>query len=194
MTKIFLDANVLYSTTIRSLFIWLNANDTVKIFWSMETWDEVFTAYSTHHEASESNRFRSSMTEVIATYPDCLTRATPLSTPMGLKDQKDEHVIAAAFECGASYVVTNDKPLLNEDLSKVDLVAIEPDDLLMTLAKNTPLDVIEGVHAHIASLRKSQPSIASYLQSLRNAGLVTFAAWLERRRKAKKLFAEVWNR
>ena len=192
MIKIFVDANVLYSNAIRSLFIWLNTNDAIKIYWSMEAWEEVFAAYAKHHSDVDSNKFRAAMMEAVAAYPECLVQTVRSPIPVGLKDAKDEHIVAAAVECGADYVVTNDGALLDEDLTKLDLITIKPDDMMMVLAEATSLAVVQGVRDHVASLQKSRPSIATYLQGLRNAGIEKFADWLERRRKAKKLFPELW--
>lgn len=192
MNRVFLDANVLYSNTARSLLIWLHINGAVDVFWSMEVWEEGFAAYARTHDAAIADRFRSAMTRnAIASYPSCMVQL-PTFKAIGLKDPDDEHVVAAAIECTADYLVTNDETLLSENLTKFDLAAIRPDDVMMDLTKTARLSVIQSVHDHISNLPISRPSLASYMQSLRKAGLEKFADWTEQQRKAKKLFAEVW--
>jgi len=193
MTKVFLDANILYPNTVRSLFIWLHKSGTVEIFWSMGVWEEAFTVFSRSHNDIESARFRSVITEkVIAGYPECLVADLSQPTFLGLKDKNDEHVVAAAASCNADYLISDDGVLLGEDLSKTSLIALKPDDLMIKLVSESPQSVVRSVHDHIENLPKTRPSIATYLQSLRNSGLTKFAGWSEQRQKSKKLFSEVW--
>jgi predicted nucleic acid-binding protein len=193
MTMVFLDANVLYSNTTRSLFVWLHINKVIEVCWSMEVWEETFIAFGRSHNSLETTKFRSSMTKnAITGYP--LSMVRPLKYPaVGLKDINDEHVVAAARTCNADYLVTLDEALLAEDLTKLYLVQIKPDDLIMgVLLKTTPKTVVQSVQDHITNLSKSKPTLPVYLEGLRKAGLIGFAEWLESQRKSKKLFAEVW--
>ena len=90
MIKVFLDANVLYSNTMRSLFIWLHVNRVVEIYWTMEVWEEVFRGYGRKNDATKTESFRSSLTKnAIAEYPSCMVRLSPFE-PIGLKDYNDE--------------------------------------------------------------------------------------------------------
>lgn len=194
MKKVFLDANTLYSGTTRSLFIWFHKNLVIEVFWSAEVWEEVFAAYARSHDAVEANKFRAAIVNnAITLYSECMVRLTE-HTPIGLKDPDDEHVFAAAKECNADYLVTSDEQLLRENLSEHQIIQTRPDDLIADLLiKESPIVVAKSAHDHISSLVVTKPSIASYKQSLRRAGLEKFADWLEQRQKARKLFAEVWN-
>jgi predicted nucleic acid-binding protein len=97
MSKVFLDANILYSNTLRSLFIWLHKGQVIKVFWSMEVWEEAFNAFSRSHDADMSNKFRSSMLKnAITVYTECMVRVYDF-TPIQLKDPNDEHVLSAAM-------------------------------------------------------------------------------------------------
>lgn len=73
MNKVFLDANILYSNTLRSLFIWLHVNRVIRIFWTIEAWEEAFIAFGRTNDLATATRFRGSMTKnAIAMYPECL--------------------------------------------------------------------------------------------------------------------------
>jgi hypothetical protein len=61
MFNVFLDANILYSGTCRSLFIWLHVNRAVEIYWSQEVWNEVFRNFAEKNEVEKSARFKMSM-------------------------------------------------------------------------------------------------------------------------------------
>ncbi len=172
MTKVFLDANVLYSNTTRSHFIWLHINRAVDVFWSMEVWEEAFNAYARTHDPNVAAKFRSSMTRnAITGYPACMINTPTSFVPIGLKDPNDEHVVAAATACDADYLVTSDADLLAEDLSKFDLIQIKPDDFMITvLTKATPLLAVQSVRDHMANLIKTKPSISSHLRCFATQG------------------------
>jgi predicted nucleic acid-binding protein len=193
MTRVFLDANVLYSNTLRSLFIWLHKDRVIEVFWSMEVWEEAFAAFTRNNDAEKAHKFRASMIKnAITLHTECLVRV-PEHSSAGLSDPNDEHVVAAAIESGSDYLVTNDKPLLQDALRNHDIKQIRPDDLISKLLiGESPAGVIRSVHDHIASLTNSRPSIAYYLTSLENAGLAEFASWLNERNETGKLFSEVW--
>ena len=72
MKKVFLDANVLYSSTNRSLFIWLHTNKVVEIYWSQPAWDEVFKNYGIKNPKKDMS-FRSSMKKnAIDKFNECM--------------------------------------------------------------------------------------------------------------------------
>ncbi len=55
MIKVFLDANILYSNTSRSLFVWLHVNGIIEIYWSYDVWQEVFEAFRKNQPAEHNN-------------------------------------------------------------------------------------------------------------------------------------------
>ncbi len=116
MFKVFLDANILYSGTCRSLLIWLHVNRAVEIYWSQEAWDEVFRNFADKNDVDKSVRFKSSMQKnAIDEFPECMV-SPGFFTPVGLKDKDDEHILAAAVVASADFLLTNDVILLDEVL------------------------------------------------------------------------------
>ena len=178
MKKVFLDANVLYSGTNRSLFIWLHTNKVVEIYWSQPAWDEVFKNYGINNPEKDMS-FRSSMKKnAIDKFNECMV-SLATHAPMGLKDKDDEHILAAAVQSNCEYLLTNDLILLSEALqAALTITLMSPDDFLSEVAvKYASESVRQSVEDHINSLN-SKPSKADYLSSLNKSQLTKFAAWL----------------
>jgi predicted nucleic acid-binding protein len=175
--KVFLDANVLYSNTCRSLFIWLDTNGIVEISWSKEAWDEVFRNFAEKNDALTSTRFQSSMQKnAIGMFPRCMV-SLPKFKRIGLRDKDDEHILAAAIQAGASYLLSNDEVLLNEKLpAACKIKLMRPDEFLVSVAmKRAPKGVLSAAESHRKSLIKSKPTQQEYIKSLHKAGLVKFS-------------------
>jgi predicted nucleic acid-binding protein len=178
MSKVFLDANILYSGTCRSLFIWLHVNRAVEMYWSQEAWDEVFRNFAEKNDADKSARFKSSMQKnAIDEFPECMISPGSF-TPVGLKDRDDEHILAAAVVAGADFLLTNDIVLLGEALpTSLAVKIMKPDDFLVDVASlKNPESVKQSVHDHIQSL-KSKPSRIIYSDNLTKSGLGKFAQY-----------------
>ena len=172
MSKVFLDANILYSGTCRSLFIWLHVNRAIEMYWSQEAWDEVFRNFAEKNDADKSARFKSSMQKnAIDEFPECMI-SPGFFTPVGLKDKDDEHILAAAVVAGADFLLTNDIVLLGEVLpASLDVKIVKPDDFLVDVASlKNPESVKQSIHDHVQSL-KSNPTSEIYTASLVKAGL-----------------------
>ena len=178
--KVFLDATILYSGTCRSLFIWLHTNNVVEIYWTQEAWNEVFRNFSKKNEPDLSAKFKRSMQKnVINEFTECLI-SLELFTPIGLKDKDDEHILAAAVQINAKYLLTNDEVLLKENLpNSMKVILIKPDDFLVEIALiNSPQLVLDAVESHQNSLKTSRPDKTKYLESLKKAGLVKFSRFI----------------
>ncbi len=181
MKKAFLDANVLYSGTCRSLFIWLHTNKVVEIYWSQSAWNEVFRNFEINNGVEVGAKFQTSMQKnAIDKYPEHMVRVDSF-TPVGLKDKDDEHILAAAVQVNADFLLTNDVILFSENLSeKISVKLIKPDDFLVDeAALYSPEAIKQSVNDHINNLSKTKPSRDNYLESLKRSQLGRFAAWLD---------------
>ncbi len=193
MEKIVLDANVLYSNTLRGLFLWLHWNRICEIVWSQEIWDEVFRNYGKKDE-EKKRRFRASITSaVFPHFPGCLRPLQPGFPLLGLPDADDEHVAALARQEQAALVVTfNIKDFPAAALRAVQLERVHPDRYLCQLLENSPDAVKGSVADQIRSLKFMKPKIADYFASLRKNKSTKFAAALERAAESGTLFPEIW--
>ncbi len=192
MEKIVLDANVLFSNSLRNFFLWLSWNNLCEIVWSQELWDEVLRNYSDDPEKTE--KFRKHVMEVI--FGKFATSMRTLPEKYGilnLPDKGDEHVVALARQELASYIVTfNLKDFPNDVLGKIGIESVHPDSYLCRRFDEAPEEVKAVIQQAIASYTESKPSKATYFGSLRNAKVPEFAERLEDADDDEELFPEVW--
>ena len=107
MSKVVLDANVLYSNTLRNLFLWLSWNNLVEVFWSEEIWTEVFRNYSKDQKRNEDfkNHIASS---VLVKFESSMKNLKSGYTLVGLPDKDRD-----------SFLFTT-KPEINRNKKKKD--------------------------------------------------------------------------
>lgn len=179
MIKVFLDANVLYSNTVRSLFIWLHVNGAVQIYWSVEAWEEAFRSFESKNGHEKGLRFRASMRKnAIDKFSECMVDPHPI-TAIGLKDPDDEHILSAAIKCESEFLLTNDATFVGEPLpSEVKTTLASPDIFLSNLIVSNPVMVRQSVQDHIRSL-SSKPTFEVYRESLRKSGVPSVASFIE---------------
>lgn len=118
---------------------------------------------------------------VIDMYPECNVKTTSYKVA-GLRDKDDEHILAAAVQAQASYLLTYDEVLLKETLPlSYEIKLLSPDDFLIEEALlRGPKAVFDATESHRKSLIKSNPSREQYIESLDRAGLVKFSRVLKR--------------
>jgi hypothetical protein len=84
-----------------------------------------------------------------------------------LPDPDDRHVLAAAFHCGASAIVTyNLADFPAASLAPFDIEAQHPDAFIGTLLDVDEAAVCAATRRHRLSLRKPAKSVAEYLKTL----------------------------
>lgn len=89
-----------------------------------------------------------------------------------LPDPDDRHVLAAAIECGASYIVTQNLDDFPEAaLAPEGIEAVSPDQFALLLMDRSLGPVIASVAEHWQSLRNPPRSREEYLASLERCGL-----------------------
>lgn len=179
--KVFLDANILYSNTCRSLFIWLHQGGVVEIKWSQTAWDEVFRNYSLKNTSADAIKFQKSMEKnAISFFKDVKVSGYKLNV-VGLTDPDDEHIVSAAVASDSDVVITDDKVLIQDlDTKGINPIGMTPDDFLMDISVQLVSDlVLYSVRNHINSLTKTNPTKSDYVQSLNKAGMPIFADWID---------------
>jgi hypothetical protein len=99
-----------------------------------------------------------------------------------LPDPKDIHVLAAAIEINATHIVTSNlRDFPAAILEPHGINALSPNDFVMYLAYNSPLQVIKAVKMQHANLKHPSLSPTQFLNQLEFHGLEPFAAWLRER-------------
>ena len=89
-----------------------------------------------------------------------------------LPDPNDRHVLAAAIQCGARAIVTdNVRDFPERALASHGLEAMDPDKFVLALVKATPDPVIAVVQRQAAALRSPPCSAEDLLAKLARQGL-----------------------
>lgn len=180
----FYDANVLYSAQLRDFLMRLALGKVVKARWSErvhEEWMRNVHADYSDITKEDLRRIRSLMDEAL---PDALTegyedRIEDLSLP----DPSDRHVLAAAIQARADYIVTfNERDFPASGLESWNVEAIGPDELVSGLFDQMPDAIIEVASAHRQSLTRPPKTSGEYLELLGNCGLEETAQLLKEQR------------
>jgi predicted nucleic acid-binding protein len=174
--KVFLDANVLYSNAVRSLFIWLHINRAVQLYWSQKVWEEAFLAFSRNNGDELAARFRASMmNNVLTLYSECIVRDYA-DKDHGLGDKDDNHVVSAALGTEVDFLLTFDLKLIADCRDRFSFSAKDPDTFLVrVVSKKSPAALKQSLVDHFRSLTTSKPSWAEYITGLERAGLKKFS-------------------
>lgn len=192
MSKVILDANVLYSNTLRNLFLWLSWNNLVEVFWSEEIWNEVFRNYSKDQKKNQDfqNHIASS---VMVKFESSMKNLKSGYTPVGLRDGDDEHVVALARQENIELVLTfNLVDFPEKMLAAYKVKALHPDIFLCELFHKSPSEVKETIFNLISESKKTKPTKVRYLETLAKANVKGFAAKLEESDRSGNLFPEAW--
>ena len=193
MEKIILDANVLYSNTLRGLFLWLAWNKVLSCVWSQEIWDEVFRNHSENVDKEKAFRQHINNT-VFSSFPTSMIVLEVKDSSVGLPDKNDEHVVELARQEEINKIVTfNLKDFPSKTLEPLGILATNPDIYLCGLFDQFPFEVKETVCQHIKANTELRPTKTRYFQSLKKANAIAFAKKLEEEDVSNNLFSEVWN-
>lgn len=99
-------------------------------------------------------------------------------------DPDDAHVVAAAIECKAQYIVTdNIKHFPEETLAEFEIERGTCDQFLASTFEHYPYEALEVIRHHRANLR-TKPNEAEYLMMLIAKGLPLLSARLKPQRHA----------
>jgi hypothetical protein len=99
-----------------------------------------------------------------------------------LPDPDDRHVLAAAIAGKASLIVTwNLKDFPAKNLASHDVTSQSPDAFLTDLHAAFPDALISSVKRARHNLRKTMPSVDTFIDGLQQSGLKTFPALLRQK-------------
>lgn len=169
-----LDANVLYPAPLRDLLMRLAVTDIFAARWSNRIHDEWIRNLLKNRADLTREQLERTKSLMNKSVRNCLVEDYErFEETLTLPDKNDHHVLAAAIKCNAQAIVTfNLKDFPSGELSKYDVEAISPDEFIQNqLDLNFSL-VCRVVKRHRESLRNPPKSIAQYLDTLENCGLV----------------------
>ncbi len=170
-----LDANVLYPAPLRDLLMRLAVTDIFAARWSERIHDEWIRNLLKNRPDLTLKQLTHTRGLMNSHVRDCLVSDyESLEVGLTLPDVDDRHVLAAAIKSGAQVIVTfNLKDFPTKELSKYGIEAINPDQFIHHQFELNPGLVCEVIKSHRASLKNPPKTIAQYLDTLENCGLVT---------------------
>ncbi|MCS6867363.1 PIN domain-containing protein [Thermus sp.] len=182
---LFVDACVLYPAPTRDLFMELALDDLVRLKWSQRVHEEWMSNLLQARPELDGERIRTiplPMQEALAWQEPLVEGYEHLVEHVDLPDEKDRHVVAAAFWGGAEAILTfNTKDFPQKKLEPWELVAMHPDTYLLELTERlvrnhfVPSPLLQALRRPRQRLVRPPLEPKAFLQSLEGAGLKNFA-------------------
>lgn len=175
--KAVLDACVLHPFHLRNLFLQLAVDDVIDLFWSDEISREWLRSVSARVATAPMERLLGQLAKMNSVLPSANVQGWErhLGDIRGLPDDNDRHVVAAARQAGADYIVTwNTAHFPQAILGPLHVAAISPDDFLVDLLEADAEAVIDVVERARLNLTKSAPGARDYLDILANQRVTRF--------------------
>ena len=181
---VFLDANVLYSKTLRDWIFLLREETTGGLFTVVSSHDVIGEAvYSIrrnmphapgHATARPKEMIENALDEIVRDFDG------GMMFPGG--DRHDVHVHAAATACNASYVITSDKGF-HDVADQLEYEVHTPDSFLQLVAENMP-QAVDRVILRQNEYRSKRGDTKTLSTALKDAGCPTFAVIVDKHLRA----------
>ena len=186
MISAVLDANVLYSASLRDFLLCLAEKKLFFPVWSGEIHDEWMRSLLRNRPDLKRENLKVTRRKMEFHFPNSLVRGyESIISTLTLPDPNDRHVLAVAIHAKAEYIVTFDLDHFPETtLLPYKIEAVSPEELVLQLIERVPLPVLEAVKKHRSSLTRPPKTVEEYLATLEKQGLHKTVAFL-RERKAE---------
>ena len=180
MISAVLDSCVLYSAPLRSFLLWLADSDLFRPHWSediREEWMRNLRANRSDLLWEQAEYTRRTMD---SRFPNGLVRGYESIMPtLRLPDPNDTHVLAAAIQAKAEYIVTfNLSDFPATVLRTYGIEAWSPEQFALLIIENAPYPVLRAVKKHRLSLLNPPKTVDEYLATLERQGLPKTVALL----------------
>lgn len=177
-----LDANVLYPAQLRDVLMRLAVNDLLRAHWSEAICDEwMRNLVASRADITWDDVKRTQDLMDTALPGACVEGYEKHMADVSLPDPDDHHVLAAAIEADADYIVTNNlRDFPSRSLAPYEVTACSPDAFIMMLYKQAPEAVVGVVRALRASLSHPPQTPRQLLAHFRRSGLTRIADVLQR--------------
>lgn len=162
------DANVLYSSPLRSFLMYLAVRDFFNARWSDDIHEEWMRSVKKNRPDIEPEKLDRVRDLMDAHVRDCLVSDYhELIDTLELPDPDDRHVLAAAIVAKADYIVTfNVKDFPPGNLRRYGIEALHPDKFVMLLLEASASTVCAAAREHHLSHRNPALSAEDYLLQL----------------------------
>lgn len=176
-----LDACVLYPMTIRDLLLSFADEELFKPFWSQQIQNEWKRNLILNRPDLDQARLDRTILAMNEYFPDAEVMLSDTGTlkKINLPDADDLHVLAAAIQCNAEYLVTSNlKDFPAGVLEKFALKPIHPDDFCVLLIKQNQESAIKAFLKLLERLKNPPRSSIEVLETLRKTDLPKTASLL----------------
>ena len=175
-----LDANVLFPAPVRDLYVRLAIAGVVRARWTEQILDETFrNILRVRPELDPSSLARTRLLMNRAVRDVMVVGFEHRIDTLDLPDADDRHVLAAAIECEADYIVTwNLRDFPSKALEGHGLTALSPDALLAMLATTNRHAVSAALTRQAGALKNPPMTVDSLRTVLTNNGLTESMALL----------------
>lgn len=174
---VLLDANVLFPFRVRDALLRFAEAGLYRARWSTQILEEWATnLIKKKPDLAES--IKSQVTAMKRTFPESLVIGfEPLIEGLDLPDENDRHVLAAAIQCGAQHIITeNLKDFPPEALEPLDIEAVSADTFLASTFELYPSEAIAALRKMREVYKNPKMSKSEFLLDLTGYGLVKTAS------------------
>jgi predicted nucleic acid-binding protein len=178
---VLLDANVLYSRSLRDYILYAAEDMLVSVAWSTQILDEML-----RHLTANLRAFTAESGEVLTGLMNDYFPTARINPDSGhfdrlrqhdLPDESDRHVLAAALAAEADILCTsNVKDFPDGVVAELGIKVMTPNELLVQLIEKNPR-AMASVHAKVLEDHCDEDGAAT-LEALRRAGAVEAASLL----------------
>lgn len=178
MIRVFLDANVLFKKILLTIFLDMAENKVITFLWSQE----VLAEFSKNRKkyGSKSANIKSICSNIATHFHfGEITKRDYIKTEKNLSktNLKDRHILAAAAESGANYLITfNTSDFSKSEAKALKLSVIHPDDFLSLLAENNIAALLNSIKLSRTRLKNPPTTEVEFLEYLRKADVSNFAS------------------
>jgi len=174
---VLLDANVLFPFRVRDALLRFAEAGLYRARWSaqiLEEWESNLIKKKPHLAES----IKSQLKAMKRTFPESLVVGfEPLMEGLDLPDENDRHVLAAAIQCGAQHIITeNLKDFPLEVLEPLDLEAVSADTFLASTFELYPSEAIAALRKMREAYKNPGMSKSEFLLDLTGYGMVKTAS------------------
>ncbi len=173
-----IDANVLFSATIRDLLIRCHMAGILRIHWTTRILDETFIAIEEERPGLDPERLRRTRRLMNgaargADITDLVDEELEFDEA-DVPDENDLHVVRAAVAVGADIVTWNLSDFPPRLLEPLGLVALSPDDYLVTSITGQEGATLRVIDRQAAELQNPPTTVALLMERLHQQGLQKF--------------------
>ena len=179
------DASVLYPAPLRDFLMWLALADLFKARWTNEIHQEWMRSVLKNRPDLTLTQLERTKHLMNSNVRDALiTGYEPLIPTLRLPDINDRHVLAAAIQGRADFIVTfNLKDFPTSLLADYGIEAVHPDEFILDLIDLDSAKVCQAVQKQRKTLKNPPINLEQYFEILIHQGLPQSAIALRKRLK-----------